>query len=215
MNDSIFFHNVVVDLFRPFIKSGDYPADSTPTAIFAASIKQTKRLVYIYRCNFEASTCSILWHSGLLYVMNEIIQSPPSQDAHFYYLLCLNGYRRLARGVPIVTGIVQSLFYIAVRQGAIMPVEANEMYEDINNESKRLMEKREFRSRYPIDRANPDIEAAGMVRLTEEFEATVRGLHGDTTATDMELRPVEDVEGWKGHLSLLNTTLCEDYEQSD
>ncbi|KAM0237395.1 hypothetical protein ACHAP5_009025 [Fusarium lateritium] len=107
MTRSIWFHTTVIDLFRPFSDQTPQPELSalgavrtTPASLIAVSIQQLKRLVYQYRSNFESAKYSIIWQSGMLYLVNHILRDLSNNESQFYFLLCIRGYQYLARYMP-------------------------------------------------------------------------------------------------------------------
>jgi hypothetical protein len=89
---SIWYHAVVLDIFRPFIadeKQHDFKKWTSlakpPEAIFAASVKQLKRLILVYDAQHESSTYSVFWHAGLMYVANAVIKDLGGDDWKFSF----------------------------------------------------------------------------------------------------------------------------------
>ena len=53
---------------------------SSPEAVYAASIAQLKQLVVNYRRHFASSTYTVLWHTALIYLVNQILSTPKDED---------------------------------------------------------------------------------------------------------------------------------------
>ncbi|KAH7260710.1 uncharacterized protein BKA55DRAFT_591007 [Fusarium redolens] len=104
--------------------------NATPKAVITASIEQLKRLVYQYRADCESSKYSIIWQSGMLYLVNYILRDLSSNESQFYFLLCMRGYQHLARYMPFVSGIVQNLIFITNRQGVPLTVNTQRLLEE-------------------------------------------------------------------------------------
>ncbi|KAK5311853.1 hypothetical protein LTR93_011561 [Exophiala xenobiotica] len=193
LNLHIWFHTAVIDLFRPF--AGEQPqqklpafaADgAAPTAVVAASIKQLKRLVYQYRTHCESDKYSIIWQSGMLYLVNHILQDYSTKEAHFYFLLCMRGYQHLARHMPFVGGVAQSLFAIAMRLGTILPDDARRVLTEVRGENSRTQE---FLSAYPGDlqAASTDLPGANLKHLARDFHKLV--LETDLETPELTEKP--------------------------
>jgi hypothetical protein len=139
----IWFHTAIIDLFRPFEhefpqpKPPGFAGNATPKAVITASIEQLKRLVYQYRADCESSKYSIIWQSGMLYLVNYILRDLSSNESQFYFLLCMRGYQHLARYMPFVSGIVQNLIFITNRQGVPLTVNTQRLLEEVRDESRR------------------------------------------------------------------------------
>ncbi|KAH7029651.1 uncharacterized protein B0I36DRAFT_364163 [Microdochium trichocladiopsis] len=127
----IWIHAALMDLLRPFIGQEDRAGKRLTTfaaednhAIYAykASANQLKRLIMEYRGRHEASTYSILWHTGLLYLVNAMLEKPRDPDWHLYFLLCIHDYEILRRPYPISEAISKSLLEITLRKTG-MPAE--------------------------------------------------------------------------------------------
>ncbi|ORY16396.1 hypothetical protein BCR34DRAFT_597685 [Clohesyomyces aquaticus] len=130
----IWFHTIIIEIFRPFLSD----PKSRPSLISAASLKQLKRLVYIYRSRFVASKCSFLYQPGLLYLVNCLLKDVENNEAHFYFLLCIGGYLDLAARFPVVGTIAKSIFQMAVEKGIILPSDASRALNEIDTKSKEL-----------------------------------------------------------------------------
>lgn len=153
---SIWFHMAVIDLFRPFADQQPQPVlghfaavQGIPASVIESSIQQLKRLIYQYRHNCEAAKYSIIWQSGLLYLVNHILQHLSTREAQFYFLLCMRGYQQLARHVSTITGIVQSIFAMAIRRGVVLSAEEpRRLLREVQDESWHSLK---FYSAYPVD----------------------------------------------------------------
>ncbi|WKT46863.1 hypothetical protein QSH57_011737 [Fusarium oxysporum f. sp. vasinfectum] len=176
LNIHIWFHTAIIDLFRPFEHEFPQPklpafagVNATPKAVISASIEQLKRLVYQYRAHCESSKYSIIWQSGMLYLVNYILRDLSSNESQFYFLLCMRGYQHLARYMPFVSGIVQSLIVMTNRQGGSLTANTQRLLKEVRDESRRS---REFFSAYPVDleMVARDPFSASLEKLTSRFQ---------------------------------------------
>ncbi|KAF5588573.1 conidial development fluffy [Fusarium pseudocircinatum] len=208
LNIHIWFHTAIIDLFRPFEHKFPQPklpafagVNATPRAVIAASIEQLKRLVYQYHEHCESSKYSIIWQSGMLYLVNHILRDLSSNESQFYFLLCMRGYQHLARYMPFVSGIVQSLIVMTKRQGVPLTANTQRLLEEVRDESRRS---RKFFSAYPVDleMVAKDPTSATLEKLTSRFQEEPSGA-GQGEASDSRSIP----DGWKGTVQDLTTTL--------
>jgi hypothetical protein len=168
----------------------------------------------VYRLRFETANFNILWHTGMLYVMNHILHEDATHESEFYFLLCLRGYQRLGRYVPIVGGIVQGLFAMAIRTGTILPAEAQRLFGEMKSETEIVGR---FWSTYPIDlrMASTNSKAASLETLVRDFaEMTVNNPPAATPPAEAPLA-VEMPPEWKGDAGLLSATLIPDENEAD
>ncbi|KAI1143862.1 hypothetical protein F5Y05DRAFT_362848 [Hypoxylon sp. FL0543] len=180
----IWFHAAVLDIFRPFIQR---PAekrprlktfsawDSTPDAVFSASVNQLKRLIIDYRTNYETSAYSILWHTGLLYLANAMLENSEDPETRLYFLLCVYGYERLKRPYRISRVIVQGLLSMMLRDTDMSGEEARKILGDLGDDrwdqvTKQVEEKIRATFMVDLNLAAKDPERAMVENMAEEFE---------------------------------------------
>ncbi|KAK0612148.1 hypothetical protein B0T14DRAFT_409834, partial [Immersiella caudata] len=157
----IWYHSIILDIFRPFIQnptaitsSSNPPPpsfhppnnhllrtfsapDSTPSAVFSASVDQLKYLIVTYRSHYAPSSHSILWHTGLLYLANAMLsdhgsdhtpgghtQNQNQNERHTYFLICIYGYATLRRRFLLANIMVRALLSMALRRGRMPSAEA-------------------------------------------------------------------------------------------
>lgn len=121
-----------MDIFRPFL-SREYQLksfsslDSSPKAVFTASLNQLKRLVLNYRLYCPAAAYSLWWQTGMLYVANGVVRDSSDPDWKFYLLLCIRGYQALANTYPVAGGFVQSILSMALDNKRMLVSEARQV----------------------------------------------------------------------------------------
>ncbi|PVH95427.1 hypothetical protein DM02DRAFT_617915 [Periconia macrospinosa] len=207
----IWFHTIVLDLFRPFANSKPQPKlttlagnSATPTKVIEASIEQLKRLIYSYRASSKSANYSIIWQRGMLYLVNYVLYNSTYNEAPFYFLLCMRGYQNLAQIAPFIRGLVQGIATVAVQLGTMLPEGALKLFEDIESEGWRS---HKYMSTYPVNlfSSTVDPETATLEHLIHEFNK-IR----DLTAEDSEVP-----EGWRGEDAALFTTLLDKENEAD
>ncbi|GJC96017.1 C6 zinc finger domain containing protein [Colletotrichum higginsianum] len=140
----IYHHLAIMDLFRPLLQHNGAPRqqlsifqseESTPDAVYAASVKQLKRIVISYRHNHPESSYSFFWHSALLYLANatltEVTVTGHTPDWRFYLRLCMACYQTLYTGFRLAKGITLSLLSMALEKGAMDTPQARAIRKDL------------------------------------------------------------------------------------
>ncbi|CAJ2502350.1 Uu.00g097440.m01.CDS01 [Anthostomella pinea] len=192
----IWFHSVILDIFRPFIgrpsdlrpRMGTFSAvDSTPDTAYTASTNQLKHLIVEYRTNHAASTYTILWHTGLIYLANAMLHNTKDPEWRLYFLLCIYGYESLSRPYRVSEVIVQGLLSMTLR-------DTNMSVDDARQIMAELKENR-------LDNVKKDME--------EQVRATFMG-DLDLAFTDPEQAKVETLAGEFDNLALFQDFINQD-----
>ncbi|KAJ0163978.1 hypothetical protein CTA2_2012 [Colletotrichum tanaceti] len=145
----IYHHLAIMDLFRPLLQHNGAPRqrlstfqseESTPDAVYAASVRQLKRIVVSYRHNYPESSYSFFWHSALLYLANatlaEVRVAGHTPDWRFYLRLCMACYQTLYTGFRLAKGITLSLLHMALEKGAMDIPQARAIRKDLESRRK-------------------------------------------------------------------------------
>ena len=134
MKLSILYHVAIMDVFRPYIQQPEPPTlrtwasgDSTPDAIFNASVNQLWRLILTYRSNYRSATHTILWHTSCLYVANASLNNQSDPNRLYYFHLCVQGYLDLVRSFPLAGGVIQGLLTMAMKKGVMSSAQARKL----------------------------------------------------------------------------------------
>ncbi|KAI1483801.1 hypothetical protein F4774DRAFT_366536 [Daldinia eschscholtzii] len=136
----IWLHCAILDVFRPFTgkPEGERPRlttflarDGSPDTAYAASVGQLKNLIVEYRSNYVASTYSILWHTGLLYLANAMLKDTGDPEWRVYLLLCLYGYENLSRPYLISEVIAQGLLSMSLKETDMAGSEAQKIINEV------------------------------------------------------------------------------------
>lgn len=183
INVSIYFHAIVADLFRPFLRipqqdlrlrSFSTP-HSTPKAIYAASINQLKRLLLIFRLSFKTASASILSQTVLIYVCNAMLQEARSSDKvewRFYLRLCLAALEDLYACYRESWSVTKALLGMALERGAMMPAEAGRIIQEMEEMGRHhgSYENVDTRSMVDLDLAVVNPTAARVTSLAGKFQ---------------------------------------------
>lgn len=129
------FHAVITNIFRPFLTGADIPErllsfhapNASPTAAFAASINQLKRLVLLARIYFPMNSCSALGKTSLLYVANAMMAEVSSPDLswQFYLRLCFVGFEDLHQAFRVYGTLSEAVLGMALQHNAITKRQAS------------------------------------------------------------------------------------------
>ncbi|KAK9420218.1 hypothetical protein SUNI508_06747 [Seiridium unicorne] len=183
----IWLHTTIMDILRPHIGKSDSQrhrmrtfaaATGCPDDAYTASVNQLKRLVINYRSNHQASTFSILWQNGLLYLANATLRDTRDPEWRLYFLLCINGYEALRRPYPMSGVMIQSLLSMTLLYTDMMGTEARRIMDQLNRRDlKGLVTDCEdnIRATFMADLAlaSKDPEAARVENLAGELEHLV------------------------------------------
>ncbi|KAK6815721.1 hypothetical protein PG987_016487 [Apiospora arundinis] len=141
---SSLYHGTVLYILRPFL--GTAPAvrlrsfaakDSTLDRIFNASMKQLKRLLYIYVSQLQSNLYSPILSCGILHLTTALMKesaSPKDKDRdewHFYFRLSLNYLAELYKRYPMWIDIIKANLAMAVDSGNLAGAEAFAIMADI------------------------------------------------------------------------------------
>ncbi|KAJ8131725.1 hypothetical protein O1611_g1898 [Lasiodiplodia mahajangana] len=178
----IWLHTAILDIWQPFINKKDEEVpqlrtftarDRTPDAAYTASVNQLKHLIVEYRSKYSASTYSILWHNGLIYLVNAMLRCTDPQW-RLYLLLCIYGYERLNRAYRISEVITQGLLTMTMRDTNMSGAEAYKLMEELKRRGLVHVEEgleEEIRATFMVDLslALTDPEAANAENMAHDF----------------------------------------------
>jgi len=176
---SIWFHTIILDLWRPSLDTFQpVRLRSLPTAatrwlviVYDASVRQLKRLVYLYRKRFESRNPTMLVTFGYKYLLNEVIGNSAAPESQFYFIVALRGYLHLARWSYAMCGMARAFFSMGSRTGIIQRFGAEALRHEIQSAAAGLGVEAVYSSSYPIDLelADDDMEGGNMESLANEF----------------------------------------------
>ncbi|KAI0455229.1 hypothetical protein F5B21DRAFT_514133 [Xylaria acuta] len=179
----IWLHTAILDMLQPFVRGYEQEVipqlltftarDRTPDDAYTASVNQLKHLIVEYRSRHAASTYSILWHNGLIYLVNAMLKCIDI-DWRLYLLLCVYGYERLRRPYRMSEVVTQGLLTMTMRDTNMSGEEAYKIMEELK--ARGLVDVREdledrIRATFVVDLnlALTDQEAAKAENLASDF----------------------------------------------
>ncbi|KAI0127278.1 hypothetical protein BJ170DRAFT_694094 [Xylariales sp. AK1849] len=180
----IWLHAAILDLFRPHIRTNPdqrrrmrtfASPESFPDNAYTASVNQLKSLVVEYRSNHQASTYSVLWHTGLLYLANATLHNTEDPEWRLYFMLCIYGYESLRRPYPMSDVVIQGLLSMTLRYTDMPGSEARQILDSINKNGLRhvsgdMMEQIRATFVVDLDLALTDPESAKAENMAGDFE---------------------------------------------
>ncbi|KAI1739889.1 hypothetical protein F4680DRAFT_420475 [Xylaria scruposa] len=179
----VWLHSAILDMWQPFIlgQENDAPQlmtfkaqDRTPHAAYAASVQQLKQLVVEYRTRHAESTYSMLWHNGLIYLVNAMLRLT-DPEWRLYLRLCIYGYERLRRPYRLSEVVTQGLLTMIMRDTDMSGEDACKIMDELKRRS--LIDVRddldtkihaEFMVDHKLATSNP--EAAKAENLASNFD---------------------------------------------
>ncbi|KAM0277777.1 hypothetical protein ACHAQH_005570 [Verticillium albo-atrum] len=177
MTFHLWFHAAILDIFRPFLQNSNTQQlrlatfssrQSSAEAAFKASVNQLKRLIIVYRSEYQSSAYTILWHTALIYVANAVLKDTGDPEWRFYFLHCVYGYETLRKSYRLAEAIGRALLSMTLRNGDISGLEARTILQQLKQRG--------------LDHPSGDIRATFMgdleLALTNPGEAKVENLAG-------------------------------------
>ncbi|KAM0324024.1 hypothetical protein ACHAPQ_008486 [Fusarium lateritium] len=203
-------------MWRPYLegRSDELAAqDSDEFAAYEASLKQLKRLVYLYRTRFETTHQTMLITPGLLTLINEIFRKPNAPDAQFWFILAARGCLSIASWCTGLRGITEGLMTMGWRNGTFKRDgwADNSMVEDVRSTARTMLQDGTYNSLYPISfySVSENIEDIGMEALAGEFQR----LNALNEPRGKEVEVPSEQNVWKGDPRDLSLTLAEATEE--
>ncbi|KAI0130158.1 hypothetical protein BJ170DRAFT_303366 [Xylariales sp. AK1849] len=176
----MWIHAVILDIFRPWMRRQKdeqlrlktfSAVESTPEAVYVASVNQLKHLIVHYRSNYESSTYTILWHTALTYVANAVLQDLNDPEWRVYLVLCIHGYETLRRPFRVSEAIGRGLLTMTLHYRDMSSEVACELMGQLKDRGLRHISE-EIRATFiaDLDLAMTQPNKATVERLADEFE---------------------------------------------
>lgn len=138
MQNSIYFHHIVIEIFRPFLEQQkgletfSY-AESDAHAVFVASTNQLRRYVRDYRAMFDSRYISMFWIPALIQVGNSVIEEPADPDSRYLLDICIDELISLGQRWPMASMVLEGLLSMATKQGILSLQAAGEKLRHAKN----------------------------------------------------------------------------------
>ena len=141
-NFSLWFHTIILDIFRPFTQvpiqhlhhlrtfSGRPVAAND---VCAASVAELKHLITQYRLRYKASKYTILWQTALISAVNAILDDKGDTDWYNDLLMCIYAYKSLSRAWRVAACISKGLLSLAMRKSELKSGTALSVLKDLRN----------------------------------------------------------------------------------
>ncbi|KAK8000824.1 hypothetical protein PG990_013424 [Apiospora arundinis] len=142
-------------------------------AAYMASVNQLKHLIVHFRSNYEASTCTLLWHTAMTYVANAMLRDSQDPEWYQYMLLCLYGYETLRRPFRVAEAIGRGLLTMMLRDNKdVTSAQAHEILRHLQERGLSYVTDDEIRAPFmgDLELAQTDPAGAAMEKLAGDFE---------------------------------------------
>ncbi|KAM0487395.1 hypothetical protein ACHAP7_001908 [Fusarium lateritium] len=138
-----YFHIIILDLFRPFLDAMDAfrlkslsSQDSSPKAVFDASMRQLQRIVLDYTTNYEPRLYNFILNGAVLHVFHSTLQSKDTLDWRFNIALGMGWMKEIFIRVPIIGKVAQAFMAVGMGSGMISNKEAREFMQDLQRQGR-------------------------------------------------------------------------------
>lgn len=130
-----------------------------------------KELILGYRLNYSSSSYTILWHTALIYVANELMKDTGDEDWYHTLLLCLYGYQRLSRSWRVARAVSKGLLSMFLLKSNMQSSTAYHILQDLEAGSPDRFPG-EVRATFmlDLDRARSEPSSATVEHLAAQFE---------------------------------------------
>jgi hypothetical protein len=181
----MWLHCIILDIFRPFITDSKQHGFSTwndkatsPQAIFAASVKQLKRIILTFKALDPAAGYFVSWHPALLFTVNAVLRDRNDPDRRFYFMRCIQSYRDLYTYFEIAKGVYQGLLFMGIDNKVINIAEATHMNKELHEKRRNQQHVQKMIAEHPSkyafimdpNTAIRDHSAALVDSMVEKFE---------------------------------------------
>ncbi|KFA79959.1 hypothetical protein S40288_05116 [Stachybotrys chartarum IBT 40288] len=210
----IWYQTVLMDVWRPFLGTARQSVKAErdfSTAAFDTSLRQLKRLIFLYRKDHETTNRTILTTPGYVSLINEILRHSDTPDAHVSFILAMRGCLAVAPWSRGLNGITKALISLASQVKIFeRPGWDVDTVESVRTEALGLASDGMYNSAYPIDLdlSREDIQTGSMEVLAYDFQELAllsRLKHRNERREEV----VEDRGVWKGDPRDLTLTLSE------
>ncbi|KAF5582748.1 transcription activator acu-15 [Fusarium pseudocircinatum] len=133
-----YFHMLILDLFRPFIEGNNIvklktfsSQDSSPKAVFEASMRQLQRIILDYTMNYEPRLYNFILNGAVLHVFHTTLQNRDTLGWRFNLRLGMGWMKEIFVRFPVIGKVAQAYMAIGMGSGMISNIEAREFMQDL------------------------------------------------------------------------------------
>ncbi|KZM20236.1 uncharacterized protein EKO05_0003682 [Ascochyta rabiei] len=175
------YHTTILNLFRPFLDPPNVihlrsfsSADGTSRAVFSASVKQLKRLMYNYRTHVPRHMAqSSMFNAAVLHISSIVVkQAAIDPSWRFFFRLCFDYWKDVHVCYRVFAGVVPAHLSLALQCGAITVQEARLMNQEFQAAGRhhRVADEVLTDSYIDFEKAIRKEDGATMHELTERFK---------------------------------------------
>ncbi|KAI9158884.1 Acetyl-coenzyme A transferase nodX [Paramyrothecium foliicola] len=134
------YHCTLIRVFQPFL--GNLEAvrlrslkskDSSPSSVFAASMRQLKRLLVWYWVGPGRHSENGWFNFAILQIANAVLKNTADPDWRIYFQLCFNFWKEAYVRYRVYLKVAKANLALALRLGAIKGPEAVAMLDDLRS----------------------------------------------------------------------------------
>lgn len=137
-NLSAFYHTLVLDLFRPFLKaSADSRLqsfssfDSSPQTVFDASFRQLLGLLVNYCARCDTRLYNFFFNGAVLHIIHILLHDTTISDWQFYFGLCMTWMKEIFLRYAAIGKAVEAQMTIGLKEGSIASAEARSFLDQL------------------------------------------------------------------------------------
>lgn len=173
----MYYHAAILDIFRPFLGKSlrlqSFAArNSSPKAVFSASLDQLKHLAHTYRINYAEATSTFEWNHACFYIASAVIHDRTSDDWRGWFEMCLRSYAVLLKSYGSAWQFICGLIALAVK---VRNIPMSEAYRYLNEFGQHREIPREtgcLRVAVDQEKALTNRRVAQMDAVMEDFSST-------------------------------------------
>ncbi|KAM0553401.1 hypothetical protein ACHAPJ_007415 [Fusarium lateritium] len=133
-----YFHIIILDLFRPFTEVTETmrlksfsSQDSSPKAVFDASLRQLQRILLDYATNYDPRFYNFTLNGAVLHIIYVALQSKDTLDWQFNLALGMGWMKEIFVRFAVIGKVAQAYMAIGMGSGMISNEEAREFMEEL------------------------------------------------------------------------------------
>lgn len=104
-----------------------------PDAVYHASLAHLKRILILYQLNYAEARYHCYWNPVITYVAHAILNTPDDPEWRFYFLGCLQAFRKLSIVYPFAAICYKGIVTTALARGRISATAARNLIWQLTN----------------------------------------------------------------------------------
>lgn len=104
-----------------------------PDAVYHASLAHLKRILILYQLNYAEARYHCYWNPVITYVAHAILNTPDDPEWRFYFLVCLQAFRKLSIVYSFAAICYKGIVTTALAKGRISSTAARNLIWQLTN----------------------------------------------------------------------------------